>query len=252
MLTRFFTWSDYDHVGVVIGGKKLRLLEAASDCGVSLRSLDQVLQLYKGLCSEIAVRRVRLKRSKALQEEALAYAQQVRGTPYNWNVIDMVSIFLGMCSLLIVEIQITTSTAEKPSSSSSMFCSQVVAALLKKIGVLDQSVFPDNYLPGTLCSENLKLAEGVEADPLLKFSSLDGDSHMPEYPFVEKVGTKQRTEFPFENHPAILNASWKELPKGIAVNVVGIADFGFLKIESGAEVPSAFVDIIDTSKEGNK
>jgi hypothetical protein len=76
--TRLLTWSDWDHVAVVLGGKKLRLLEAMSGSGVVLRDLESTLELYKQASAEIGVRRLdprSVVRTPLMHEQALRFAQ---------------------------------------------------------------------------------------------------------------------------------------------------------------------------------
>lgn len=224
--TRLLTWSDWDHVAVVIGGKRLRLLESVSDVGVVLRDLDPTLELYKGGCSQIGIRRLQLGsvvRTPIMTERALRYAQETRGIPYNWSIPDM----------------ITTSTERKPAAA--MFCSQLVVEVLRKVEIVDDSVIADNYLPGTLA--DVKKSQCVPADPMIRFSGWEGESTNPEHPFVQMAHT---IEFPFGKQRACLNAAWKGRSTGSSVTVVGTeADFGLLVLDDGSKVPAAFVDAID-------
>lgn len=95
--TRLLTWSDWDHVGVVIGGKRLRMLESVSGSGVILRDLDTVMELYRSSCSEMGLRRFvancrgETARPALVSERALRFAQEIRGLPYNYSVIDMIT-----------------------------------------------------------------------------------------------------------------------------------------------------------------
>ncbi len=216
-LNRLVTWSDYDHVGVVVASsKKLRLLESVSDKGVTVLDLEDALTLYKSSSSEIAVMRLRFERTEEVLQNAARYAQEVRGLAYNWSVVDMV----------------TTSTQERQDSKA-MFCSQLVAATLKQLGVLPSTVVADNYLPGTLSSPNLALQKHVERDPLVRFShwGVGGDER-------QYVALRP----PFEPCEAVLNARWKQAKAGDRVMIVGTTEDGFLLCADGTQVPSAFVD----------
>jgi hypothetical protein len=226
MLNRLVTWSNYDHVGIVIGGKKLKFLEAVSDSGVMVLDLEKCLSLYKVSSSEIAVLRLNILRTKEMNASAAEFAKEVHGLPYNWNVVDMV----------------TTTTDKSASSSKAMFCSQLVASVLQKLGVLPEEVIPDNYLPGTLSSPDLKLQSHVEADPLVSFTLWDGDAKAVEHPYVQIAEETRAEMFKFGKHYGTLNASWKQEKKDTLVTIVGTTEDGFFVLENGSTVPSAFVD----------
>lgn len=133
---------------------------------------------------------------------------------------------------------------------SSAFCSQLVAATLRKLDIFPGDIIPDNFLPGTLSQPYLNVGKHVKLDPMIRFSFLEaGDSRTPEHPFVEKASVKTLPEFGFGVHAGRLNASWKGLTRGSLVNVIGVGEFGALlvkEVEGG--VPSAFVDRENTEE----
>lgn len=220
--TRWLSWSAYDHVGIVIGGKRLRLLESVSGDGVILRDMDLVLDLYLGVSSELAVRRLRARdpsKAKALAERALRVAQEMRGVPYNWSVIDMMS----------------TSTVARPEADKAVWCSQLVVCVLQKLDLMPARYIADNYLPGTLAR-----APELPADPLVRLSGWNGESTNVERPFVD-LARRLTHLWAFPPLAGRMNAPWKTHALHSDVLVTGTDDFGFFVLHDNSTVPSAFV-----------
>jgi hypothetical protein len=217
--TRLLSWSDYDHVGIVLvsSNGKLRLLEAVSEPGVVVVDLEKALGNYKSTCSELAALRFVFDRDDKTEAVAALFAREVRGMEYNWNLLDM-----------------ALTSSEEPKELKGMFCSQLVAAALKKLSVLPPNVVADNYLPGTLSSPQLVVEKHVTRDPLVRFVSWNGEG-------IERQFEARKA--PFGKHEAVLNAAWKGRKANEKVLIVDTDENGFLVCDDGSQVPSAFVDL---------
>ena len=227
---RLVTWSEWDHAALVVGGRTPTLLEVTSDDGVVRPELEAALERYKSASSELAVRRLRMERTPEMHQAASDFAQEVRGRPYNWNVISMATTSSP-----------DLSAANDSSLPQSMFCSELVAAGLRRLGVLPSDSVPDNYLPGTLSNLNLNLL--VMSDPLVKFRFWDGDLRAPERQWVEQA-VEQSSLWSMPATRVRMTQTWKSMQKESIVTVVGALDDGFLLLDEasgGGQVPSAFV-----------
>jgi hypothetical protein len=146
-IAKLGTMSLWDHVAMVVERDgELHLFESTPD-GVFTSPLSRRLKFYlKG--STLGVRRLTLHRTPEMKKALSDFIEEVDGRPYKQNWMDLMKAWKG------------THTSE---DLSSIFCSELMAAAYKRMGLLDNSIPSNNYLPADFALPNnpkVKLAKG--------------------------------------------------------------------------------------------
>eukprot|EP01103_Thecamoeba_quadrilineata_P019121 TRINITY_DN7614_c0_g1_i1.p1 TRINITY_DN7614_c0_g1~~TRINITY_DN7614_c0_g1_i1.p1 ORF type:complete len:510 (+),score=63.96 TRINITY_DN7614_c0_g1_i1:40-1569(+) len=130
--TKLFTWSQWDHVAMVVRNQKnrLKLLEATAD-GVCYFSFDRRMS-FLFTKAKIAVRFLQVKRTPRMQQKLWEFVAQVRGRPFKQDLLQMVKAAEGI---------------RNKEDLSSLFCSQLVAAAYQSYGVLSCEKPSNQYVP---------------------------------------------------------------------------------------------------------
>ena len=132
--TKLLTWSNWDHIGMVVEApnKKLKLFEAIPD-GVNIFSLGSRLKYYHEL-STIAIRRLEVTRTQEMIDSLYNFSQEVLGRPYKYasNINEFVKAL---------------NYSNQVENLESIFCSELVAAALKRMNLMPSDVCSNNYLP---------------------------------------------------------------------------------------------------------
>ena len=135
-LQRQVTNCRYDHVAIVVcfpfnssKSDSLHLLEATGD-GVHTYSLKRRLTAWSSYAEEIALRRLKISRSFDIIKRLVRFADRVDGFKYNLNPVD-----------------IFRRTSVDEDQRNSFFCSELVAAAFKAIGVLPSDIPSSGYFP---------------------------------------------------------------------------------------------------------
>jgi hypothetical protein len=138
---KLFTWCQWDHVGIVIRWKnnRLRLLEATAE-GVTLYNLNEVLAEGD---TKIAVRRLRVERSKELVEKCYTFLHDVRGRPFKkiTQMGEMVKAAYGDHS-------------DSKDNKTSLFCSQLAAAMYQAVDLIPADVASNEFTPKDWSDKN--------------------------------------------------------------------------------------------------
>lgn len=155
-LQRLVTRSYYDHVALLLrySNGQLMLLEATAGTGVALVPWDEFL----GFRWNVSYRRLALRRLEyAHKDEMLTalgeFLEDVVGKRYRITAAKLMRRVRN----------------RKPGSEESYFCSELVAAALKRLQLLPEDVPAANYLPGAFArSSALPLQRGARyGDELL-------------------------------------------------------------------------------------
>jgi len=109
---------------------ELHLFESTPD-GVFTSPLNRRLRFYlKG--STLGVRRLTLNRTPEMKQALSDFIKEVDGRPYKQSWMDLVRAWQG---------------SHTNEDLSSIFCSELIAAAYKRMGLLDNSIPSNNYLP---------------------------------------------------------------------------------------------------------
>jgi len=185
-LQRAATGSLYDHVGLLLRNSngELVILEALGMTGVSYLRWSVFMARRWHTCYDwIAVRRVYFQRSPKQIASLQSYVRSVLGHKYGLTVKKLLSRELsdefdenGDClsSADPAKAQSANDTAE---DGRTFFCSELVAACLKRCGVIAGNKSSTCYWPGSFsqsCSERLPLQEHarIGEEQLIVFSDL--------------------------------------------------------------------------------
>lgn len=136
---RKFTGSKYDHIGVVIvevldgGGREVSFLEASGDqWGVHMHNLrNRLLQWYLADAS-ISYRRLCCKRDDRFRKLTKSFVDVVQGCKYG---ISFKSFMLNKKD-------------KDPKEKHRFFCSELVTAYYKHLGIISRVAKSHNYMPG--------------------------------------------------------------------------------------------------------
>ncbi|OQR89379.1 ribonuclease H2 subunit A [Achlya hypogyna] len=152
---RSMTGAEWDHVGMVIAlQNKWMLLEATGD-GVTIFPLvPRILAYTSCFTNYIALRKLQLPPAVDRDEftdKLAAFASQVDGKPYVMTLGKLVK------------------QEETNAALSGFFCSELIAAALKHIGLLDTDLAASNFWPGCFASggqvDKALAARGAGLDP---------------------------------------------------------------------------------------
>lgn len=142
--TKLLTHSKWDHVGLVINFKGvLTLLESTYGSGVQINHLDDRLKNFMERGTRIGVRRLQTAMTPEQKEALVYFIHDMLGRPYEKNLLELVRA-VGSASK---ENSNNTSGSKKDHDLSSVFCSELVAAALQKIGLLSSSMTSNEFAP---------------------------------------------------------------------------------------------------------
>lgn len=146
-IAKLGTMSVWDHIAMVVEVEnELHLFESSPD-GVFTTPLNRRLKFYlKG--STLGVRRLIISRTPEMKKALEAFIKEVDGRPYKKNWMDLVRAWQG------------SHTSE---DLSSIFCSELVAAAYKRMGLLSNDIPSNNFLPVDFALPNnakVKLIQG--------------------------------------------------------------------------------------------
>eukprot|EP01094_Clydonella_sp_ATCC50884_P004650 TRINITY_DN13686_c0_g1_i1.p1 TRINITY_DN13686_c0_g1~~TRINITY_DN13686_c0_g1_i1.p1 ORF type:complete len:710 (-),score=223.53 TRINITY_DN13686_c0_g1_i1:9-2138(-) len=131
---KWTTGSQWDHVAMVTQSRtsgKLSLFEATTD-GVAQYTLSSALKVYRAN-STIGVRRLKVERTPEMLKALEGFMTEVEGRPYTRSLTELIRAAYG------------TNESE---DTNSLFCSQLVAKALQRIGVISETYLCNNILPG--------------------------------------------------------------------------------------------------------
>eukprot|EP01102_Stenamoeba_stenopodia_P011096 TRINITY_DN3394_c0_g2_i1.p1 TRINITY_DN3394_c0_g2~~TRINITY_DN3394_c0_g2_i1.p1 ORF type:complete len:425 (-),score=96.11 TRINITY_DN3394_c0_g2_i1:186-1460(-) len=143
--TKLLTHSKWDHVGLVINFRGvLTLLESTYGSGVQINHLDDRLKNFIEKGTRVGVRRLQTPLTADQKETLVYFIHDMLGRPYEKNLLELVRA-------------VGVSGKENPGSSkkedlSSVFCSELVAAALQKIGLLSTAWPANEYAPADFAS----------------------------------------------------------------------------------------------------
>uniref|UniRef100_A0A6B2LGU4 Uncharacterized protein n=1 Tax=Arcella intermedia TaxID=1963864 RepID=A0A6B2LGU4_9EUKA len=158
VIIKVATSSRWNHIGVVMPGhlkpNNLRVLHATT-AGVTIHSLAGTLNAWaknKRVC--MAFRRVLDAPTEDLKEiESILtnFYMSIEGRPYG---------NLGVMMKAVLH-------TNQESDLSTLFCSELVAACFKELGLLAKDTVSSNYVPGDFAKANFKLLKG-SLSPVIK------------------------------------------------------------------------------------
>lgn len=146
-IAKLGTMSLWDHIAMVVERKhELHLFESTPD-GVFTTPLNRRLQFYLK-SSTLGVRRLTLTRTAEMKKALRHFIREVDGRPYKQNWLDLVRAWQG------------SHTSE---DLSSIFCSELIAAAFKRMGLFSNEISSNNFLPVDFALPNnpkVKLLQG--------------------------------------------------------------------------------------------
>lgn len=137
---RIISESDYDHVGmlVTLANGKLFLLEALGKTGVQLVNFEHFLaNEWQRLYKKITHRPLICQRTSEFFDKFKTYTRMWIGKPYRLNMKQVMN------------------TNPHTEEFSSFFCSELVAAMYMKLGLLSESVPAADYWPRSFSDKKL-------------------------------------------------------------------------------------------------
>jgi len=136
---RKITSAKYDHIGVIIvkvpdgGGREVCFLEASGDrYGVNNHNLRTRLQEWWLADARICYRRLRCARGERFRDRTNDFIAKVQGLKYGWSIKSLV----------------LNSKDQQTGNKSKFFCSELVTAFYKHLGLIQSSAKSHNYMPG--------------------------------------------------------------------------------------------------------
>jgi len=136
---RKITNGKYDHVGVIIvkvfdgGGREVCFLEASGDrWGVNNHNLRTRLQEWWLADARICHRRLRCARDERFRDRTNDFIAKVQGLKYGWSIKSLV----------------LNTKDQQTGDKSKFFCSELVTAFYKHVGLIQSSAKSHNYMPG--------------------------------------------------------------------------------------------------------
>lgn len=138
------TTSPWTHVGLIVRfpGDLIMLWESTFDdqfSGVRL------IPLSKALCDDISIRKATLNRTNELFNKLMEVRKDLDGRPFENNIIEFI------CAAYDGPF------GENKRNISSLFCSELIAETLQRIGLLDPSKPSNEYTPKDFSSSNAGL-----------------------------------------------------------------------------------------------
>jgi len=136
---RKITSAKYDHIGVIIvkapdgGGREVCFLEASGDhWGVNNHDLRTRLQEWWLADAIVCHRRLRCVRDERFRYRTNDFIGKVQGLKYGWSIKSLV----------------LNTKDQQTVNKSKFFCSELVTAFYKHLGLIQSSAKSHNYMPG--------------------------------------------------------------------------------------------------------
>ncbi|CAD8205583.1 unnamed protein product [Paramecium pentaurelia] len=167
LIQRGLTGSDYDHAAVLLRfpSGSLYILEATGCYGVGLCSWkDMIDEKWFELYEKIMIRKLEIERDHTFLKTVQEFVNENMGKKYS----------LTPMKLLKQKSTVQDINKQVNKEERTFFCSELVAALYKQLGIFDQQKSAAQYWPGSLCSENKQLVvlKGIlHPEQLIDFSS---------------------------------------------------------------------------------
>lgn len=154
--------SKWSHVGVAIYSPELDVLLAYQSTtlskikdytdgihkqGVQVNLLSDVLNTYKG---EVAVRNLDVHRTPEMLRVLSYFRREMKGRPYEQSKIELIkSVYDGPFGVNIEDL-------------SSLFCSELVAELYQRWGLISEDIPSNEFVPANFAPESgLELLRGA-------------------------------------------------------------------------------------------
>eukprot|EP00811_Abedinium_folium_P037216 NODE_9852_length_1394_cov_9.374901.p1 GENE.NODE_9852_length_1394_cov_9.374901~~NODE_9852_length_1394_cov_9.374901.p1 ORF type:complete len:406 (-),score=104.07 NODE_9852_length_1394_cov_9.374901:177-1322(-) len=154
-VTRVLTNSEYDHVGLLLrqANGNLLLLEATGDQGVDIVSWRHFKRAgWHKLYIRLAVRKVYFDRTTARLMALENYIHKVLGSSYSLNPSKLMRSNSGTFDKDGRQI----GGGAENDADRTFFCSELVAACLKRCGVLEGSRPSTNYYPSSFSQDSFR------------------------------------------------------------------------------------------------
>eukprot|EP00448_Togula_jolla_P015334 CAMPEP_0170574462 /NCGR_PEP_ID=MMETSP0224-20130122/3310_1 /TAXON_ID=285029 /ORGANISM="Togula jolla, Strain CCCM 725" /LENGTH=454 /DNA_ID=CAMNT_0010897115 /DNA_START=24 /DNA_END=1385 /DNA_ORIENTATION=+ len=160
-LTRAVTASSWDHIALLLRSLEgeMLILEALGNAGVSFVTWEEFKERGWHKCyTHLAFRKVYFKRSKERLKKLQDFVGSVLGESYS---LSLSKIFVRRYSREFdgegADISTSLGDSQKGEEDGhrTFFCSELVAACLKRCGVLAGSRSSSQYWPGTFSQHNL-------------------------------------------------------------------------------------------------
>ena len=167
-LVRAVCYSPFDHVGVVAindQGDKVLLESCVIGC-VAFDLEARVRQYLRHMAHAVAWRKLVVPTSTrdplqtALTQACARFVEEVDGKPYDYSVM---KIFFTMRKS-------ASDASEGDASERAYYCSEIVAALYQRCGLLSKACNAASFWPGDLADGGVCerwLAEGVKLEPMV-------------------------------------------------------------------------------------
>eukprot|EP01116_Phalansterium_solitarium_P000834 TRINITY_DN10692_c0_g1_i1.p1 TRINITY_DN10692_c0_g1~~TRINITY_DN10692_c0_g1_i1.p1 ORF type:complete len:440 (+),score=94.96 TRINITY_DN10692_c0_g1_i1:154-1320(+) len=174
---RMMQGTDWDHIGMIIRlpSGKLRLFESIPD-GVNRFKLNERLRFYHRI-GKIGFRRLLAVRTKEMLDGLHDFHLEVLGRPYKAlaNVLEMIRAF---------------SSSNQTENLETIFCSELLAAAFKRMGLLSPELCANNFLPRDFETDRVPLLMG-------KFGPLKVFDRQGERPIPSAaVGSQEEVSLP--------------------------------------------------------
>jgi RasGEF domain/C2 domain len=159
--TKVLTRSRWDHVAMVVQvDGMLLMLEALYPGGVQMNTLEARLgyELENG-CT-VGIRRLRYdsnEHERAIVASLRLFLADVLGRPYERNLFEMLRAAMP-------------GQSNADDDLSSLFCSELIAAALQRMGFLTDEVSSNNYTPASFSHAKMDMLRGASLGPLHSFS----------------------------------------------------------------------------------
>ncbi len=128
----------YSHIGIiVVDGGRVMLFESTTlhgKNGVQLNPLSEILQVYKG---KAFLRRLVCERDERFYEIINSTMSELLNRPYEKSVVELMGAASAVASFFMGH----------RSDLSSVFCSELVSEILKRLGFLPSLLPPNKYSP---------------------------------------------------------------------------------------------------------
>ncbi|CAD8116172.1 unnamed protein product [Paramecium sonneborni] len=168
LIQRGLTGSDYDHAALLLRfpSGSLYILEATGCYGVGLCSWqDMIAERWFELFDKIVIRRLEIERDHKFLSTVQEFVTENIGKKYS----------LTPMKLLKQKSTVQDINKQANKEERTFFCSELVAALYKKLEIFDQQKSSAQYWPGNLSSENkgLVILKGkLHPEQLIDFSNI--------------------------------------------------------------------------------
>jgi hypothetical protein len=155
--------SEYDHVGLLFRdpNDKILVIEATGNLGVHMSYWDRFVERgWVRLYDRLAYRKLRYARDSAFIDRLAEFIEKNNGKKYS----------LGAKKLMK---QVSQLPEEGVKEYESFFCSELVAAIYKAVGLIDPTVACSTYYPKSFSdSSSFELLNGavLEAEMVLNFN----------------------------------------------------------------------------------